>query len=149
MLLAVADYLPRTCRVPGFSFVTFLVQAKELLKRGSSLATRGLPVTYTPCLKTFHSYFRFVSSRGALVFPMCRLPTASFCVALGAGASSFPWSVGGGLLAPLGILLLAAVALWPDMLSTWLFARSHYSHGLIGLGSFASGTKSCAIVSTV
>jgi len=98
MLLADADYLPRTCRVPGFSFVTFLVQAKELLKRGSSLATRGLPVTYTPCLKTFHSYFRFVSSRGALVFPMCRLPTASFCVALGAGASSFPSSVGEGVL---------------------------------------------------
>ena len=94
MLLAVADYLPRTCRVQRSSFVTFLVQAKELHKRGSSLATRGLPVTYTSCLNTSHSYFRFASSRGALVSPMCRLPSASFCVALGAGASSFPWSVG-------------------------------------------------------
>jgi len=149
MLLAVADYLPWTCRVPRSSFVTFLVQAKELHKRGSSLATRGLPVTYTSCLNTCHSYFRFASSRGALVSPMCCLPSASFCFALGAGASSFPWSVGVGLTAPLGTVLLAAFALWPDMLCIWLFARSHYSHGLIGLGSFASGTKSCALVSTV
>jgi len=95
MLQTVADYLPRTCRVPRSSFVTFLVQAKELHKRGSSLATSGLPVTYTPCLNTCHSYFRFGSSRGALVSPMCRLPSASFCVAFGAGASRFPWSVGG------------------------------------------------------
>ena len=95
MLIAVADYLPRTCRVPRSSFVTFLVQAKELHKGGFSLATRGLPVTYTSYLNTFYSYFSFASSRGALVSPMRRLPTAGFCVALGAGASSFPWSVEG------------------------------------------------------
>jgi hypothetical protein len=59
------------------------------------------------------------------------------------------WGRGIGLTAPLGTVLLAAAALWPDMLSTWLFAGRHYSHGLIGLGSFASGTKSCALVFTV
>jgi hypothetical protein len=96
MLLAVADYLPRTRRVPRFSFVTFLVQPKELHKRGSSLTTRGLPVTSTPCLNTCHSYFRFTSSRVALVSPMSCLPSASFCVALGAGVSTYPWSVWGG-----------------------------------------------------
>jgi hypothetical protein len=62
---------------------------------------------------------------------------------------AFPGRWGVWITAPLGTVLLADVALWPDMISTWLFARSHYSHGLIGLGSFASGTKSCVLVSIV
>jgi hypothetical protein len=97
MLLAVVDYIPRTRRVPRSSFVTFLVQAKELHIKCSSLATRGLPVTSTTCLNTCYSYFRFASSQGALVSLISRLPSASFCVALGAGASRFPGRLGGGL----------------------------------------------------
>jgi hypothetical protein len=75
-------YVTSSCWIPSSDpscstlfFVTFLVQAKELHKRGSSLATRGLPVTSTPCLSNCHSYYRFASSRGALVSPMSRLPS--------------------------------------------------------------------------
>jgi hypothetical protein len=152
MLLAVAGgYLRRTCCIPRSSFVTFLVQAKDLHKRVPALLPGGLPVTNTPCFKHLSLLFSFCFLLG--------------CISVSYVSSSFGellccprcWRVqlflvggGGGvkLPVPLGTVLLAAVALWPDMLSTWLFARRHYSHGLIGLGSFAPGTKSCALVST-
>jgi hypothetical protein len=150
MLLAVADYIPRTCSVPRSSFVSFLVQAKELHQK-----------EFQPCYQGPSSHIHSLFEHLPFLFSFFFL---SGCISFYYVPSSFAellccprcWSVqhslvggGGGLTATLGTVLLVAVALWPDMLSTWLFARSHYSHGLIRLGSFASGTKSCALVPTV